>query len=863
MGSPTLFCTKKKNIFLLSFFFPFFICLAVYAIGGYFPFGDRQIIVTDFWHQYYQVICELREKLLSGGSMLYSWHSGLGTNFIAMLAYYGASPFNLLTVFVPESGLRIAISLICLVKISLCSLSSAVCLSYVQKRNDASVVFFSSLFAFCAYIMGYYWNIMWLDSVAVFPIVFLGLYKLICERKALTYTVSLFLCLVFNYYIGFYCCIAVFFAAIFITVVRMDKFSFAVRSFFSVLFHSAAAVGASAFMLFPAFLSLQNTYSAANNTLRKTLFNGNVLDFLSALLPFQEPNSKDLDTPNLFCGVICVLLFFLYFFNKSFKIREKICSSLFLSLIFLCCLFKPADYVINGFHYTNMIPYRYTFVFSFILVFIAYRVFCTLERVKIKYVFISLALTFALCALACFRGFVTAGGISAACALIYALFITVYRRGVLGRRALACAVCLLISVEAAASCAIGISNYSVYSTYLDSYSDIKELLSRREDGGELCRTEISSYKTLNDPLLYGYNGVSQFSSAANYGVSSLLTNLGTGGYCSGNRYVFSQTTPLAMSALGIKYIISKDGNSSGDTTLIPAGMSGDCAMYEYKYRLPIAFITHGDTDKKLTSSDVFANQSLFFNNLTGVGGNLFSRCSDPALSASGATVTGGEGTYTFTCDTDEKCTLSFEFSCHRDGLYYVWAKIPDTGALKIDYQTGKTNRFSTKAAQSCILPAGYHRAGETFTVSCTVDADTSSRSARVYAAQMNEELFQKGYEKLTKEQMYGISYTDTSVTGTVNAERDGYLYTSIPYEEGWSVYIDGEKVKTEKFSGAFVTAEVKKGEHRIEMKYFPAGLKVGLVICAASVSAYAVCAIIYNAARGKRKRKNGKETVCN
>ncbi len=110
--------------------------------------------------------------------------------------------------------------------------------------------------------------------------------------------------------------------------------------------------------------------------------------------------------------------------------------------------------------------------------------------------------------------------------------------------------------------------------------------------------------------------------------------------------------------------------------------------------------------------------------------------------------------------------------------------------------------------------------------------------------------------------MYGISYTDTSVSGRVNAENDGYLYTSIPYEDGWSVYIDGEKTETEKFSGAFVTVPVKAGEHSIKMTYFPAGLKAGLLISALSVLMYAVCAVIYNAALRKRKTQNEK-TVCN
>lgn len=854
-GRLELFGMKKRQILLLSFFLPFFICCAVYLIGGFYPVGDKQILVTDLWHQYYQIICEFRTKLLSGGSLLYSWHSGMGTNFIAMMAYYCASPLNLLTLLVPEAGLRIAVSVICFIKISLCGVTFAHCAMYLTKRHDASVIFFSSLFALCAYNMGYFWNIMWLDSVAMFPLVLLGLYKLIKEKKPLLYTVSLFLCLIFNYYIGFYTCIAVFFCAVFITVVCMDRFSFAVRAFFRTLIHSAVAIGLSAFMLLPAYLSLQNTYSVAVNNLSHKMFNGNALDFISAMLPYQEPNTKDLDTPNFYCGVICIFLFAIYFFSRNFKLRERICSSLFLIIIFLSCLFKQADYVWNGLHYTNMIPYRYSFMFSFVLVLMAYRAYCVLERTQLRHIFAGMITVTVICGIGVYRTNIAAPIASFITLSVYAVFTVFYARGVISRRASACALCLVICIEAATAGAFGISNYSTYSTFLTSYDEVKELLARRENEEEFYRTELSTYKTLNDPLLYGYNGISQFSSNANYGVSSLLTHLGAGGYCSGNRYAYSQSTPLTMSFFAIKYIISKEGHNTGDTTLSPVAYSGDSALLEYAYPLPVAFMTHGEYDINLTSSDPFANQNVFFQETTGVSGQLFSRCADPETSISSGTISGSNGIYSITSDSDEKLGLDLTFTCHTDGLYYVYPKIKDASSIYVNYQAGKTSTFSAKAAQCCIIPAGYHRAGEKFTVSGFIDADEASRNAWMYAAVMDTDLFEQGYKKLADEAVYDLSYTDTLIEGKIKANEDGYLYTSIPYEKGWELYIDGKKTDTVKYAGAFVSALIEKGEHEIRLQYSPDGFDIGIIISLASLLLLGISALIY-------RRKNGKEIIC-
>ena len=70
---------------------------------------------------------------------------------------------------------------------------------------------------------------------------------------------------------------------------------------------------------------------------------------------------------------------------------------------------------------------------------------------------------------------------------------------------------------------------------------------------------MTSTYTLNDSALYGYRGISQFSSAANVSATKFIKRLGMYASEAGNRYYYRISTPVVNSLLGVKYIMSKRG----------------------------------------------------------------------------------------------------------------------------------------------------------------------------------------------------------------------------------------------------------------------------------------------------------------
>ena len=103
----------------------------------------------------------------------------------------------------------------------------------------------------------------------------------------------------------------------------------------------------------------------------------------------------------------------------------------------------------------------------------------------------------------------------------------------------------------------------------------------------------------------------------------------------------------------------------------------------------------------------------------------------------------------------------------------------------------------------------------------------------LYAVTMNDEQFKKGYEQLSADSLQVTDFKETRIDGTLNASDDGVIYTSINYDTGWSVYIDGEKVNEDNIvvvGDALLGVNVTKGSHTISFRYTPDGLVLGAVV---------------------------------
>lgn len=90
--------------------------------------------------------------------------------------------------------------------------------------------------------------------------------------------------------------------------------------------------------------------------------------------------------------------------------------------------------------------------------------------------------------------------------------------------------------------------------------------------------------------------------------------------------------------------------------------------------------------------------------------------------------------------------------------------------------------------------------------------------------------FKEGFELLSENQMEITLFDTDYIEGRLSSSRDGIFFTSVPYDEGWEIFIDGEKKETEKAAGYFLSCPIEKGNHEITLKYTVPGIKAGAAI---------------------------------
>ena len=200
---------RKEDCF--AFLLPLIAMLIIFIGKGIFPFGKESFLRTDLYHQYAPFLRAFQAKLQSLGTFSYSFDVGLGVNFRALQAYYLASPLNFFVLFFPKTLVVEYITYLIVLKIALSGLSASVYFRKHFRRNDYAATLFGMLYALSGYIAAYSWNVMWLDCIALFPLILLGLEILMEKGNPILYTLSLALSILSNYYISIMICLFLFF----------------------------------------------------------------------------------------------------------------------------------------------------------------------------------------------------------------------------------------------------------------------------------------------------------------------------------------------------------------------------------------------------------------------------------------------------------------------------------------------------------------------------------------------------------------------------------------------------------------------------------------------------------------------------
>lgn len=884
MHKPTI--SQRTKSYGLAFALPVVSMLIVMLIGGYEPFGDLSMLYSDMYHQYYPFWVEFRDALRSGDSMLYTWSVGLGMDYLSLISYYLASPLNLLGIFVPADLTLEFYSLLMPMKLGLASLFFAIFLSRMFQREDYSISFFGAFYGLCGWALAYQWNVMWLDTFALLPLLTLGTIRLLRDKKCVLYTVTLFLSVFANYYIGLFSCIFVLLVFICYEICRWKG----VKRFFSDLFRiawfSILGIGMTVILTIPAFMGLQNTQSGINafpEGFRLNIASENTLmGLLDAMrqvagntMGGTEPSFKE-GLPNLYCGVGTVLLAFLFCIGSSAKLREKICSVCLLLFFMLSFIIRQLDYVWHGFHFTNMIPYRFSFLFSFVLLYMAYRSY--LERKQFeRWQIISgglLCLGLILCSnnrtdwiYLCYNiGFlVLYGG-------IFFAFCpkprkeepeseqdvpvpTPYEKPKHNHSAMAAyALVFVVVLELGMNVlnfglrfpATAVSNYPMGTKDTKA---VLEYMRDQESGNLFYRTETTHSQTLNDGALNGYNGISTFTSSANVKVTKFMQALGYGAKNTYNRYCYEESSPVSDLFLAIKYRLERNGNVIDNQFYPIAFSSGNVYLLENNAYLPLGFLAEPElADLSFEHQNDFGFQNRLFRAATGLQEDVWTMIPDVRITGEDLTITSQQG---YTCsysDGKDGSGVIYTFTADRNGFVCLDFDVSDRNSFSVE-RNGVTLYSETLSLPQQIAACDVS-AGDVITVRLSCKSGESG-TMTVEGAILDAGVFRSGQRLLNESVLELTSFRNTLVEGTIHCNRDGLLYTSIPQDGNWKVYVDGHLVEHTLVGDVMTGVMLQKGTHDIRFQYHNEAFSIGWKISGICCMLFMICALTTANRKGK------------
>ena len=825
---------RKSDAFIAAFLVPVLVLLIIYVQRGVFPFGDRAYLKTDMYHQYAPFFSEFRNKLINGGSLLYSWNVGMGVNFVPIIAYYLASPFNWFLALVPAKHIIEFMDYGIIVKSGLAGLAMVIYLDRHSENSSFAQALCAVFYALSGYMAAYSWNVMWMDCIVLFPLVCLGIEKIVNEKKGLLYAITLGICIVTNYYISIMICI---FAVIYLIMLLILKGKQSFGSFagtvciFAVF--SLLAGGVAAILWIPQLYAVSMTASGEFNFPETVRMYFPVMDEIARHMVNVATEQELNYWPNIYCGVAVFPLVLMFLANRKISLKEKIvfgCAALFMLVSFSLNILS---FFWHGLHYPNSLPSRQSFIYIFLMIYICFRTIDNLEGNTVKDIGIAAVVSVAFIFLC--QKLVTDDAfewstwyLSIGFVAIYSLLLYLYRSGKMNVNFATFLLLTVVAIEASVNMTMTGIHTTSRTQYVEDNDDVRAVVRFVKDDRDFYRFEKNRRKTKDDGAWMNFHSVSLFASTAHADITKLYTQLGC--EASTNAYCINGSTPLVDALFDIKYAIYT--GKSEDPHQKAVCSSGNTKLYKNEYCLPLGYVIPSDLEKKWildTGSPVLTQNQL---------------CEALKTDKVLVQVDGfkDRGIYSFTVP--------------EDGLYYAFSENKATDKIKVS--NGDTTRVFENVDRGYLLELGWLHKNAIIDFESQDDTETFVHAYRFDYAALGQVA-----DVLSAQPMKVASYDDTHVYAGMDITDEGpaTVMTTIPFDPGWTVLVDGKPAETFKVLDAFIGFTVAAGHHDIDMRFWPQGLTEGAEISAACILALIIIAIITLIVYLVQKRKKENEVV--
>lgn len=888
-------------------------------------------VISDSKSQYVAFYRYLRRFFQGDGEgIFYSLEKMFGGNMMSLFGYYLISPYNLLLAIFPDLPVYTCMMWIQALKVATAGLCAGIYLSCrpSSQGNGLVNVAFSIAYGLCSYVFGLSWCLFWLDGFAFLPLVALGIESIVKRKSALLYATSLCYVLICSWYIGFMVCV---FSVIWFFCHFFADFHLGADREYSLTKASAdrwkpvgtfclASVGALICAL-PYVFSVTYILDGGKEgfdglaygfrlpwAVLRNFMAGTFFDFTESMM-YNDSRSFI----GIYVGGAVMVFASLYFFSSSYSIKERIYSAIPPLFYFLCFIILGLDTLMHGAAIPTWFPSRYAFCFTFILSSLAGDGFAGLKKTY-RFSFLVPCVIWVILYLSTYLYFKQADSdylpdvpttlIWFACVAIALIvrfeqpFLDFVRRRV-GRGT---AAAFSASLSALLCC--GVVLCSGFGLYLkgdeivgsnvenDKYATVDQM-----ESGEYFQKDVDLIKEYagdnvyrmentfiamptdnvndNDPIYYGFNGLSHFSSADKKSSMDFAKLMGF--FYNGYATRFSYGSTLSIeSFLGLKYILDDKSNHCFNLQPFLSPIeeldTGDGVdFYQNPYALPLVFAADSDCRRSIQtywSGATFENdpenqitywynqfevQNVLWNQLVGVeysedlpvldkieftyegaddSGYQDPNASSTMIASDGITRTevqvwskDGKSRALPSFDISSGSTLTYLIHSDPARPLYWYFKDLYLGSDEVSYVMDGRTVVNNTYHYDGIVSFPQNSSGEhVFTLKFHTDKKNVQIRDGFYQDNLAnlKKITDRLKENSVKDTLRSESSDRFVGTLTLTADHPDSLIVTIPNETGLSVRIDGEKKEISTGLNLFVTCDISSlepGDHEIIIEY--------------------------------------------
>lgn len=871
--------------------------IALIVYGTFLKSGKSMIWQADGITQHYNALVyfgrwgrEIIRNLLVNHELsvpLWDFNLGYGADIPATLHYYViGDPLALLSIAVPSRYTEYLYGALIIFRLYLAGIAFS-CYCFCMKKARIATMAGTFSYIFCGFaLFSGVRHPYFLNPMIYLPFLLIGAERIFHKKKPTLFIWMVFISAISNFYFFYMLVFAVVLYAVirFFTLQHTDFIKDMWSDIFRFLICGIVGTAMSAVILLPVILLFLGTYRTGVRPEYSFLYS---LDYykkcLSYLLTVQTTGHW------AFLGYTApAVLGVIVLFSKKRHLTSL--KAAFLVLTVMYCL-PFAGSAMNGFSYVSN---RWCWIYAALISFIMVSVWPDLIAMQKRQKIFVLAGVFLYLLTLWNNEYTTKKVLISALILLATAILLVFHPSGGGSRVLRMISLCLAAVTVFHVCS---NAYYLFDTkekgyvsqFIDSGKALKTITGseasavRQIASGDTAfgRNEQESYPIKNTDGIVGVPGVSFYWSLANGKTSQYLFEMSMNNIHSFLFRGLNHRTFLDALA-SVKYYVGSEntvpfGFEKVDTGQKGIHLSKGNAIYQNRYALPLGYtyssrITREYYDKLSAARKQEALlQGILLedsavdtipDSIPEIQPVFSSQSPDYVLKCGDGVIRQEDGSFLV---NKKRACLELNFEGMENCELFLLAsgvditpmqKIRDDGSIVIKAESENyqdkfvyiTSEGSWTSGQSDFLVnLGYQKAPRTsIKIKFSKKGVYRFDNLQVICQPMDNYMKQVAAlrEDVMEQEEIGTNY----VKGTIQLNQDKLLCLTIPYDQGWTAYVDGVKTELLQANTMFTALPLTAGQHTIELHYQTRGLKAGAAITAIGFILFLVIVV-----SGKRK----------